>query len=227
MRVISVNVGLPMDIRLRYETVRTGIWKSPVEGRVEVRLHNLAGDGQADLSVHGGPNKAVYAYPSEHYEFWRRELPDIPLPWAAFGENLTTEGLLENTVHVGDEVAIGTAVLRVTQPRLPCFKLGIRFGRLDIVKRFLNSRRTGIYFQIAREGALEAGDAMTLTPAPFPSVTIAEMVELFTSDAPDEEVLLRAIAVPTLPPFWRERFEARLRRARFRLFRRRPGHRHV
>src|SRR5262249_46235835 len=151
--------------------------------------HNLEGDRQADLTVHGGPNKAVYAYPSEHYAFWRRELPDAHLEWAAFGENLTTKGLLETGVQIGDELSIGTAVLRVTQPRLPCFKLGIRFGRLDMVKRFLASGRTGFYFQIVKEGALRSGDSITLTQAGFPSVTIAQMVELFTSAAPDDQLL--------------------------------------
>lgn len=209
MRVISVNVGLPRNITTPGETfpVQTAIWKSPVEGPVALREHNLAGDRQADLRVHGGPNKAVYAYPSEHYEFWRGELPDAELGWAAFGENLTTAGLLETDVCVGDELSIGTAVLRVTQPRLPCFKLGVRFGRLDMVKRFLRSRRTGFYFQVAREGSLEAGDPITRTPAAYPSITIAEMVELFTSTAPNEEVLRRALGVPMLPPFWRETFE--------------------
>ena len=210
MRVISVNVGVPKEITVRGEIVQTAIWKTPVEGPIDVRLHNLAGDRQADLTVHGGANKAVYAYPSEHYEFWRRELPDAALSWAAFGENLTTEGLLEDDVRVGDEVAVGTAILRVTQPRLPCFKLGIRFGRPDMVKRFFNSRRNGIYFQVAREGVLQAGDRMTLTPAKFPSVTIAEMIQLFLSKAPDRGLLHRAIAVPTLPPFWRAHFEERL-----------------
>ena len=207
MRVISVNVGAPKDVVVRGETVRTAIWKAPIEGPVKVRAHNLDGDRQADLTVHGGPNKAVYAYPSEHYEFWRGELPDAPLPIGVFGENLTIEGLLETDVRVGDELTIGTAVLRVTQPRLPCFKLAIRFDRLDMVKRFLKSRRTGFYFQVAREGQLEARDQIALAPAPFPSVTIAQMLELFTSDEPDEELLRRAVAVPGLPPFWRQTFE--------------------
>jgi MOSC domain-containing protein YiiM len=207
MRVISVNVGVPKDVTVRGEVIETAIWKTPAEGPVSVRGHNLDGDRQADLTVHGGPNKAVYAYPSEHYEFWRRELPDAVLKWAAFGENLTIEGLLETDVHVGDELSIGMAILRVTQPRLPCFKLGIRFGRLDMVKRFLASRRTGFYFQVAKEGVLQAGDHISLTPAPFPSVTIAQMVELFVSDEPDERLLHRALAVPMLTPFWREQFE--------------------
>ena len=210
MRVVSVNVGLPKDVTVRNETVHTGIWKSPVTGPVDVRFHNLAGDRQADLTVHGGPNKAVYAYPAEHYEYWRGELPDAELAWAAFGENLTIEGLLESDVCVGDELTIGSAVLRVTQPRLPCFKLGIRFGRLDMVKRFLHSRRTGIYFAVVREGSLEASNEITLKRASLPSVTIAEMVEQFTSDEPDPEVLRRAIKAPGLPPFWREQFEQML-----------------
>ena len=206
-RVISVNVGLPKDVAVRGETVRTGIWKSPIDGPVNVRHHNLDGDRQADLTVHGGPNKAVYAYPSEHYEYWRAELPDATLPWAAFGENLTTEGLLEGDVRVGDELSIGSAVLRVIQPRLPCFKLGIRFGRLDMIKRFLRSRRTGFYFRVVTEGSLETGNAITLKRAPFPSVTIKEMVDLFVSGEPDHELLHRAAAVPGLPEFWREQFE--------------------
>lgn len=207
MRVISVNVGVPKDVTVRGEAIETAIWKEPVASPVSVRRHNLDGDRQADLTVHGGPNKAVYAYPSEHYEFWRHELPDARLEWAAFGENLTIEGLLETDVQVGDELSIGTAVLRVTQPRLPCYKLGIRFGRLDMVRRFLASGRTGFYFQVAKEGVLQAGDGLLLTPAPFPSVTIAQMVELFLSAEPDERLLRRALAVPTLTTFWREQFE--------------------
>jgi len=214
MRVISVNVGAPKDVTVRGETIRTAIWKTPVDGPVRVRQHNLDGDQQADLTVHGGANKAVYAYPSEHYAYWRTELPDAELPWGVFGENLTIEGLLESDVRVGDELTIGTAVLRVTQPRLPCFKLALRFNRPDMVKRFMKSRRSGIYFQIAQEGALAAGDPIAVTPASFPSVSIAQMVELFTSEAPDEALLFRAIAVPNLPPFWREQFEEMLGAAR-------------
>jgi MOSC domain-containing protein YiiM len=200
-------VGAPKAVAVRGEVVETAIWKTPVDGPVRVRLHNLEGDRQADLTVHGGVNKAVYAYPLEHYAFWRQQLPDTQLECAAFGENLTIEGLLESDVHVGDELSIGTAVLRVTQPRLPCFKLGIRFGRLDMVKRFLASRRTGFYFQVAKEGTLQVEDGIRLTPASFPSVTIAQMVELFTSAQPDPGLVRRALAVPMLPPFWREQFE--------------------
>src|SRR5262249_32026976 len=138
--------------------VRTSIWKSPVAGRVHVDRLNLDGDRQSDLAVHGGPYKAVYAYPSEHYEYWRRELPGIELPFGSFGGDLTTEGLREPDVRIGDVFRAGSAELRVTQPRMPCYKLGIRFDRADIVKRFLESRRSGFYFAVDQEGDVAAGD---------------------------------------------------------------------
>ena len=145
MQVVSVNVGLPRDVLWKGRTVTTGIFKEPVAGRVQVRKFNLDGDKQADLSVHGGADKAVYLYPVEHYAYWRRELPDMELPWGMFGENLTTEGLLEDGVNIGDRFRVGSAEVVVTQPRMPCQKLAIRFGRSDIIKRFLASGRTGLY----------------------------------------------------------------------------------
>jgi MOSC domain-containing protein YiiM len=148
MRIASVNVGLPREVEWRGRSVTTGIFKSPAEGRIPVRTLNLDGDRQADLSVHGGPEKAVYGYPSEHYEFWRDELPGVHLPPGSFGENLTTEGLLETGLRIGDRLRIGSAVLRVTQPRMPCSKLGVRFQREDMVKRFLASGRSGFYFAV-------------------------------------------------------------------------------
>jgi MOSC domain-containing protein YiiM len=160
MKILSVNVGLPRPVAWKGRRIMTGIFKAPVAGRVRLRRHNLDGDGQADLSVHGGPEKAVYAYPSEHYPFWRRELELESLPWGAFGENLTTEGWWEDQVHVGDRFRIGSAELVVTQPRMPCFKLALRFDRDDIVERFLESGRPGIYFAIVEEGEIGAGDAM-------------------------------------------------------------------
>src|SRR5690349_13124342 len=146
MKVTSVNVGLPRDVNWQEKVVRTSIWKSPVAGRVRVSKLNLDGDQQSDLSVHGGTNKAVYAYPAEHYAYWQNALADVELPLAVFGENFTTEGILEGDVHVGDRLQIGSAEFIVTQPRMPCFKLGIRFNQMDMVKRFLESRRTGFYF---------------------------------------------------------------------------------
>src|SRR5262245_58207652 len=143
MRVVSVNVGLPRDVIWKGRTVTTSIFKEPVEGRVALRNLNFDGDRQADLSVHGGPMKAVYAYPVEHYDYWRGELPDMTLPFGMFGENLTIDGLVENAVNIGDRFRIGSAELMATGPRLPCYKLGIKFGRDDMVKRFAASGRTG------------------------------------------------------------------------------------
>jgi MOSC domain-containing protein YiiM len=148
MKLLSVNVGLPREVSWKGKTVMTGIFKEPVQGRVMVRSLNLDGDGQADLTVHGGVDKAVYAYPVEHYDYWRQELPDTDLPWGMFGENLTIEGVLEQGVNIGDRFRMGTAAVMVTQPRMPCYKLGIKFGRTDIVKRFLDSQRSGFYFSV-------------------------------------------------------------------------------
>jgi len=162
MRVISVNVGLPKDIAIGDSLVSTGIFKEPVTGVVRLRSLNLDGDRQADLTVHGGPDKAVYVYPSEHYPFWQKELGLSHLEWGAFGENLSVEGLFEDSIAIGDCLGIGSAVLQVTQPRLPCFKLAAKFERDDIIKMFLNSRRTGLYVRVLEEGALQAGDSISL-----------------------------------------------------------------
>src|SRR5229473_1003729 len=148
MKVVSVNVGFPREVPWKGQTVTTGIFKEPVEGRVMLRTLNLEGDRQADLSVHGGRSKAVYAYPAEHYRYWSRELPELPLPWGMFGENLTTEGLQEEELNIGDRLRIGAAEVMVTEPRMPCYKLGIRFGRSDILRRFLDSGKSGFYFSV-------------------------------------------------------------------------------
>lgn len=173
MKVLSVNVGLPREVRSGARTVLTSIFKSPVTGRVAIRGHNLAGDQQSDLTVHGGAAKAVYAYPSEHYAFWRAQLPGVDLPWGAFGENLTVEGLLEDDVHVGDRIRIGSAELVVTRARMPCYKLGIRLGR-DEVKRFLDARRPGFYLSVAVEGEIEAGAPVIVLERARGAPTIAD-----------------------------------------------------
>jgi len=160
MRLISVNVGTPQEILWKGRSVRTAIFKSPVEGPVEVGELGLAGDRQADLSVHGGPDKAVYAYPAEHYEYWKKELPGVELAWGNFGENLTTEGLLEADLRAGDRFQVGTATLMLTQPRQPCYKLQVRFNRADMVKRFLASGRSGFYFRVIEPGELRAGSTI-------------------------------------------------------------------
>ncbi|OGS50044.1 MAG: molybdenum cofactor biosysynthesis protein [Euryarchaeota archaeon RBG_16_68_12] len=176
MRVVSVNVSLTREVPWRGGTVRTGIFKEPVAGYHRVGSRGIEGDEQADLRVHGAPTKAVYAYPSEHYAFWSGELPGTDLPWGAFGENLTTEGLLEGAVRVGDRYRIGTAVLEVTKPRFPCYKLGIKFGREDILPRFLHSGRSGFYFAVAREGEVSAGDPIEVLARAAEGPTIEGLV---------------------------------------------------
>lgn len=210
MELISINVGLPREVTWNGKTVSTSIFKEPVEGRVVMRALNLDGDRQADLSVHGGPHKAVYAYPAEHYDYWREELPDMDLPWGMFGENLTTRGLVEEQVNVGDRFRIGTAEVMVTQPRMPCYKLGIKFGRDDIVKRFLASRRTGFYFAVLEEGEVGAGDEIELISRDENQVTVADITRLYAFDKDDMEMLRRATRLTALSESWREYFERRM-----------------
>ena len=210
MRLLSINVGLPRDVDWRGKTVRTSIFKSPVSGRVRVTRLNVEGDQQSDLSVHGGTEKAVYAYPSEHYAFWREELPGLDLPWGAFGENFTTEGLLEGSVRIGDRLRVGSAEFVVTQPRMPCFKLGIRFGRPDMVKRFQRSEKSGYYLAVLQEGGVAAGDSFELIARDEPGVTVTEVVDLYTADAANQDLLRRVTELPALPEGWREYFRKRL-----------------
>ena len=211
MRVISVNVGLPRPVEWNNRTVMTGIFKEPVDGTIPMRRLNLDGDRQADLSVHGGPDKAVYGYPSEHYPFWRGEYPDHGLTWAAFGENLTTEGWLEDDVHIGDRFRIGTAEVVVTQPRMPCFKLGIRFGRDDVIPRFLESGRPGFYFRVLQEGDVSAGDPMVRIAEDPRRVTVVDIVDLYLDkDKADRDLLARAVQVDALAQGWRDHFRKRI-----------------
>lgn len=210
MKVVSVNVGLPGEVRSNGGRVRTGIFKHPVPGPIRVQRLNLVGDRQADLSVHGGPNKAVYAYPAEHYIYWRSELPDEDLPWGMFGENLTTDGLNERDASIGDRFRVGTAELIVTQPRVPCYKLGIRFGRPEMVKRFLNSRRTGFYFAVAQEGEIDTGDPIELVAREPNSLTVADIFQLYAFDTNDREMLQRAAELKALPESWRGYFQEQL-----------------
>ena len=210
MKLMSINVGLPREITWRGKSVRTSIWKSPVEGRVRVSRLNLDGDQQSDLSVHGGVDKAVYAYPSEHYSYWRSQLGDPNLSWGAFGENFTTEGLLEDQLHIGDRIHVGSAEFIVTQPRMPCFKLGIRFDRPDMVKRFLQSKRSGFYLAVLQEGEVAAGDPIELVERQESGLTVTDIVNLYTVDSENQEILRRAVGLTALPESWREYFRQRL-----------------
>jgi len=211
MKLISVNVGVPREIFWKNRAVTTGIFKEPVVGRVAVRKHNLAGDQQADLSVHGGPDKAVYAYPSEHYEFWRNELPGVDLPWGMFGENLTIEGLMEDEVNIGDHFRIGSSALAVTQPRMPCFKLAAKFGRDDIIKRFLDSGRSGFYLAVIEEGEVGVGDAIERVHRDENDITIAAVVNVYVNGTDDQDWLARASRHEVLPEGWRKHFQKLLK----------------
>ena len=206
MKLISVNVGLPRETIWKGREVETGIFKEPIEGRVMVRKLNLDGDGQADLSVHGGLDKAVYGYPAEHYEHWRRELPGMKLPWGMFGENFTTEGLLEEVTNIGDRFRIGSSVLMVTQPRMPCYKLAVKFGRNDIVKRFLRSGRPGFYFSVLEEGEVGANDEIALISQDENNVTVADITRLYVSEKDNLDLMHRAVQIEALPESWRGYF---------------------
>jgi len=210
MKLISINVGLPREITVAGKTVRTSIWKYPVQGRIRVSTLNLDGDQQSDLSVHGGVDKAVYLYPSEHYSYWRTQFADLDLPWGAFGENFTSEGILEDQVTIGDRLRVGSAEFMVTQPRMPCFKLGIRFNRRDMVKRFLESKRSGFYLSVTREGEVENGNAIEFTEKRKTGVTITDIVNLYTIDSENQELLHRATELAALPQSWKDYFRKRL-----------------
>jgi len=212
VKLVSLNVARPRLVVYNGKTINTGIFKRPVSGPVQLRTLNLEGDQQADLSVHGGPYKAVYGYPSEHYSFWRKELPGVDLPWGMFGENFTTSGLAEDELHVGDRFQIGSAIVMVRQPRTPCYKLAAKFQRDDMLERFLLSGRSGFYFSVEQEGSVAAEDDFQLLKRNQDGITISEMNRLFVREKYNQELLRKAIHTAALPDDWREYFAERLER---------------
>lgn len=210
MRLISLNVARPRLTVYNGATINTGIFKQPVSGPVPLRTLNLDGDRQADLAVHGGPYKAVYAYPSEHYDFWRQELPGTNLPWGMFGENFTTEGLFERDLFIGDRLQIGSAIIVVRQPRIPCHKLAAKFHRHDILARFLRSGRSGFYFSVEQEGTVQAGESFEFLSREPQAIAISEMNWLFAEDTYNRDLLEKAIATTALPEDWRDYFKKRI-----------------
>ena len=204
MKIVSVNVGMPRKIVWKGMHFETGIFKKPVDGPVMIRELNLDGDAQADLTVHGGAEKAVYGYASEHYEFWRKELPEVSFSWGQFGENLTTEGLMEDGLCIGDRLKVGSAILMVTQPRMPCYKLELRFDRLDMVKRFMASGRSGFYFSVVEPGEVTAGSEITFVSRDPARITVADIVSLIRNRSVDQDLLKRATKVSALPESWKE-----------------------
>jgi MOSC domain-containing protein YiiM len=213
VRLVALSVSLPRSVQDRRGLLETGIFKVPVTGRVWMRRTNLEGDGQADLVNHGGEDKAVYAYPAEHYAAWGSEL-DAQLPYGQFGENLTIEGVNEDSAHVGDRFRIGDAEVEVTQPRVPCFKLGIRMGSPAFVKRFQQSERSGFYLRVVQEGQVAAGDAVVLTRSDPAGLSIRAVHRLMYAIGPEQPgwraAVERAIAIPALSDEWRREFRERL-----------------
>lgn len=209
-KIVSLNVGLPRRVVFNGQVVTTGIFKEPTDGHVMIRRLNLDGDKQADLTVHGGVDKAVYSYAAEHYDYWRGELPSMNLPWGMFGENFTTQGLLEDNVNIGDTLQVGSAKLMVTQPRMPCYKLGVRFGRMDIVRRFMASGRPGIYFKVLEEGEVVKGDKINIISKDKNNITVIDIVRMYNRDHRDIEIMKRAIKIGALPEGWKYEFLQRI-----------------
>lgn len=210
MHVLSVNVGLPREVLYKGRCIVTGIFKRPVGGAVMIKHLHLEGDGQADLSVHGGVNKAVYFYPFEHYAFWKSALPAAHLSPGSFGENLTIEGIVETQICIGDRLQVGQAVLRITQPRIPCYKLNIRFDRPDMVRRFLASQRCGFYAAVEKEGPVQAGNLIQWVDRAPHGITVHHFIRWFTTDKRDWRDMQRALSIKDLPGFWQKYFQTQI-----------------
>ncbi len=206
MKVVSLNVAIPRTVVWKGHEVRTGIFKEPVDGPVMMRRLNLDGDRQADLTVHGGPAKAVYAYPSEHYPLWKSELPGMVLPWGMFGENLTTEGMNEETTNIGDKFQIGEAIVMVTQPRTPCYKLAVKFDRDDMLKRLLGNGRSGFYFSVVQQGVVQAGDTIDKIHEDAEKISVADFNRLYRDGGNNADLLRRAASLQAVPENWRSYF---------------------
>lgn len=207
MKIISVNVGLPRTIEINGNRVETGVFKDAVDTPLEVKKLNIEGDGQSDLKNHGGEFKAVYVYPHEHYPTWQTELGRDDFTFGQFGENLTTQGLLENEVYVGSTYRMGTALFQVTQPRVPCFKLAIRMNDPKIVKLFMKAQRTGFYVRVLEEGVIRAGDSIELVTSATQELTVRDINNLLYFDQ-DADLAKRAVDIDGLTPSWRESLQA-------------------
>lgn len=214
MLIRSVNVSLPKQVQHKNKTVSTGIFKQPVPGRVTVSTFNLDGDKQVDLVNHGGEHKAVYGFAAEHYLFWQQKLGLAALPFGKFGENLTVEGLDEATLCIGDRLRVGQSLLEISQPRVPCFKLGMAFERDDMPRLFVEHAATGIYFRVIETGSVAAGDRVTLAEPHPAKLSVQRLFRAyFDKSLPLNEktpVLEQALKIDALSQEWREKLEKRL-----------------
>lgn len=210
MKLVSIHVGKPREVDYNGQNVSTGIFKEEISGPVRVHSLNIEGDKQADLTVHGGPDKAVYAYPIEHYDFWKKERNDLEFRPGVFGENLSVTGLNEKEVCVGDVYHVGSVVFRVTNPRMPCFKLGIKMNDTRFIKDFMDARKNGFYLRVLEEGEIEAGNEIEKTGEDGYGLTIDEVIQLYTIRKNDADLLGKAVNSPSLPEDWKEYFELKL-----------------
>ena len=210
MKLLSVNVSLPKEVLYKGKTVTTGIFKEPVNGRVMLRALNLDGDGQADLIGHGGIHKAAYAYSIENYDYWKRALGRTDFTFGQFGENFTVEGMLEDEIHVGDVFRVGSALVEVTQPRVPCYKLGIKMGLSGFEKKFLASCQVGFYLRVLEEGEVGAGDVFERVGIDPERMTVRETCHLLYFDTKNLDGARKALRIRALSPGWQQAFEERL-----------------
>lgn len=207
MNVISVNVGLPTLLHFNGRTRTSAIVKKPVYGKIEFKNGNLIGDKQADLRVHGGKYKAIYLYPSEHYEYWEDQMPDEKFEWGAFGENITSFGLMENDICIGDKVLIGTIETIVSQPRFPCENLNFKFQREDMVKKFADSRKHGFYVQVTKQGFVSKNDKIEIIQKHSGKITIQEFVENYYSNRKNQHFHERLLKNEYVPDSWLDTFK--------------------
>ena len=213
MKLLSVNVSLPREVTYEGKTTTTGIFKEPVSGRVMLWTLNLEGDGQGDLKAHGGTYKAAYAYSIENYDCWKRELGRGDFTFGQFGENFTVEGMLDDAIYIGDVFRVGTALVEVTQPRVPCFKLGIKMGSPQFPKMFLASGRIGFYLRVLEEGEVGAGDIFEHVTGEPERMTVREVCQLLYFDPKNLDRAKKALRIRALSPGWRRSFEERLSKA--------------
>ena len=212
MRLLSVNVSQPIAVEIGAQRYHSGIYKSAVAGRLWLSRTQLAGDGQADMENHGGPNRAVYCYPHEHYAYWAGELGRDDFEYGQFGENLSTQGLLETAVCVGDAFRVGEAIIQVTQPRVPCYKLANKLGIPNFAKTFLQANRPGFYARVLEEGSLGAGDVIQQIAKDPVGMTVAEVNAALYLGPAERATVERALQIEALSPGWRRSFEKLLAR---------------